>query len=271
MGGEPLATPPGFHFFVTTMILLTGMPLILAELITAAFYSSIIVFPAYLVSKKIWNNSSAGLLAAFFAAVSALSLEMISWGGYTNIVSLTLIAIIFYIFLKNTNKLKPSYMLVGALLFGSLIITHTFSLFVVFPILGFYIVLLLIGKWKKIEDIQIKNMLHFFVVSVSAGVVVVSPWILRVFSFYVGASSQGAATGGLDNRNIILANRSIDSVILLLVIAVIPALFMFKASRKKMFDSQSLLLIAWFLVPVVMTQAYLFGVITDYSRFMYFI
>ena len=270
MGGEPLATPPGFHFFVTTMILLTGMDLILAELITAAFYSSVIVFPAFLVSKKIWNNNSAGLLAAFFTTISTLSLEMISWGGYTNIVSLSLIVIIFYLFLKDTNKPKLSHLLIGALLFGSLIITHTFSLFVVFPILGFYLVLLLIGKWKKIEDLQIKSVLRFFVVSVGAGVVAVSPWILRVFSFYVGASSEGAATGGLDNRNIILENRAVDSIILLLVIVVIPALVMFKVSRKKMFDIQSLLLIAWFLVPVVMTQAYLFGVIIDYSRFMYF-
>jgi len=270
MGGEPLATPPGFHFFVTTMILLSGMDLILAELITAAFYSSVIVFPAFLVSKKIWNNNSAGLLAAFFTTISTLSLEMISWGGYTNIVSLSLIVIIFYLFLKDTNKPKLSHLLIGALLFGSLIITHTFSLFVVFPILGFYLVLLLIGKWKKIEDIQIKSVLRFFVVSVGAGVVAVSPWILRVFSFYVGASSEGAATGGLDNRNIILENRAVDSIILLLVIVVIPALVMFKVSRKKIFDIQSLLLIAWFLVPVVMTQAYLFGVIIDYSRFMYF-
>jgi len=270
MGGETLATPPGFHFFVTTLILLSGMDLILAELITAAFYSSVIVFLAYLVSKKIWNNSNAGLLAAFFATVSMLSIEMINWGGYTNIVSLSLIVTIFYLFFKYANKPKLSYLLVGALLFGSLIITHTFSLFVVFPILGFYLVLLLVGKWKKKEDMQVKSLLRFFVVSVGAGVVTASPWILRVFSFYVGASSEGAATGGLDNRNIILANRTVDNVILLLVIVVIPALFMFKASRKKMFDKQSLLLIAWFLVPIVMTQAYLFGVIIDYSRFMYF-
>jgi len=31
------------------------------------------------------------------------------------------------------------------------------------------------------------------------------------------------------------------------------------------------MLVAWFLVPIVMTQAYIFGIFTDYSRFMYFI
>ncbi len=272
MGGEPLVTPPGFHFFVSILILFSGMPLILAELVTAAFYSSIIVFPAYLISKKIWKNSSAGLLAAFFASFSALSLEMISWGGYTNIVSLSLIIIIFYLFFRDNNQPSLRNLLMGTLLFGSLIITHTFSLFVFFPILIFYLILLLIGKRQKLKDMKIKNTIRFFTVSVALGIVAVSPWILRVFNFYIDASSEGALTGGLeDNKNMILANRTVEIVILTLVIVIIPTLFMLKASRKRYVDRSSLLLIAWFLVPVVMTQAYLFGVYVDYSRFMYFI
>ena len=39
-----------------------------------------------------------------------------------------------------------------------------------------------------------------------------SPWILRVFSSYSGASFEGALTGRLDNRNIILANRTADMI-----------------------------------------------------------
>jgi hypothetical protein len=271
MGGETLATPPGFHFFVTILILLIGMELIFAELITAAFYSSIIVFPAYIVAKKIWRNSNAGLFASFFAAISALSLEMISWGGYTNIVSLFLIITIFYLFIKDTNTPRHSHLVVGAILFGSLIITHTFTLVVVFPILGFYLALMLMGKYKKLHDLKIRNLLRFFAASIFAGAIAVSPWILRVFGFYISASSEGAATGGLDNKNLILTNRAVDSVILLLIIVVIPAIFMFRSSRKKPFDNSSLFLIAWFIVPIVMTQGYLFGVVTDYSRFMYFI
>jgi len=271
MGGETLATPPGFHFFVTTLILLTGMELIFAELITAAFYSSIIVFPAYIVAKKIWKNSNAGLFASFFAAISALSLEMISWGGYTNIVSLFLIITIFYLFIKDIDTPTHNHLIVGAILFGSLIITHTFTMVVVFPILSFYLALMLMGKYKKLQDLKIRNLLRFFVTSIFAGAIAVLPWILRVFSFYISASSEGAATGGLDNKNLILTNRAVDSVILLLIIVVVPAIFMFRSARKKSFDNHSLFVIAWFIVPIVMTQGYLFGVVTDYSRFMYFI
>ncbi|PVX27241.1 MAG: hypothetical protein CW716_03345, partial [Candidatus Bathyarchaeum sp.] len=58
MGGEPLATPIGFHFFVSVLIMFTGMPIVLAEIVTAAFFSSFVVFPAYLVSKQLWKNSN---------------------------------------------------------------------------------------------------------------------------------------------------------------------------------------------------------------------
>ncbi|MGD9130649.1 MAG: hypothetical protein PVH73_03640 [Candidatus Bathyarchaeota archaeon] len=271
MGGEQLATPPGFHFFVSTLILLTGMPLLLAQLITAAFFSAFIVFPAYLISKRIWRNPNAGVIAAFFAAVSALSTEMISWGGYTNIVSLALIAVIFYLFLRDLDQPSRSHLLMGTLLFGILILTHTFSLFIFFPILMLYFVLLLIGKLRRFDKMKIWSTLRFFGVSVAFGILAVSPWILRVAGFYLGVSAEGALTGGLDNRNLMLANRSVEPIILTLFVALVPAVLMFRASRKRWFDSGSLLLVAWFIVPIVLTQAYIFGIFTDYSRFMYFI
>ena len=271
MGGEPLVTPPGFHFFVATLVLLTGMQVIFAELMVAAFYSSIIVFPAYLVSRKIWNNNSSGLIAAFFASISALSFEMIGWGGYTNIVALSLLILIFYLFFKDTSKPRFEHLLMGGLLFGGLLITHTFSLSVFVPILVVYFILLAIGKLVKLQDLKIKSTIRYFGVSIILGVASVSLWVNRVFSFYIGASSEGALYGGLDNKNMILANRTVETVVLSLVIVIIPTLFMLKASRKRYVDRKSLLLISWFLVPVIFTQAYLFGLYVDYSRFMYFI
>jgi hypothetical protein len=271
MGGEQLATPPGFHFFVSTLILLTGMPLLLAQLVTAAFFSAFTVFPAYLIARKIWGNPNAGLVAAFFAAISALSTEMISWGGYTNIVSLALVAVIFYLFLRDLDQPKRSHLVMGALLFGILVITHTFTLFIFVPILLVYFVLLLVGKLRRLDNMKVWNTLRFFCVSVAFGIVAVAPWIIRVAGFYLGASAEGALTGGLDNRNLMLANRSVEPVILTLFVALVPAVLMFKSSRKRWVDSGSLLLVAWFIVPVVLTQAYIFGIFTDYSRFMYFI
>jgi len=272
MGGEPLATPPGFHFFVSILIIFSGMPLLLAELVAAIFFSSIIVFPAYVIANRVWKSSSAGLLAAFFATISALSFEMLSWGGYTNAVSLALIVIIFYLFTRDLEQPNRLHLLMGVMLFGAITITHTFSLFIFFPVLALYFVLLLIGKALKLKEMKILTMLRFFVVSVSLGILVVAPWVLRVFSFYVGASTDGGLLGGLEaNRDLILANRSVEPVLLTLIVVIIPTVLMLKESRKRWIDSVGLLLIAWYFVPIVMTQAYVFGIYTDYSRFMYFI
>lgn len=272
MGGQLLPTPPGFHFFVSILILFSGIPLLYAQVLTAAFFSSFTVFPAYLVSKRIWGTNIVGLLAAFFAAISALSLEMISWGGYTNIVSLGLIVTIMYLFLRDIKRSNIFNLMIGSIIFGSLIITHTFSLFVLFPVLILYFVFLLLGKVWKLEKTHFIKKFLFFIVSGLLGVLIVSPWLIRVFGFYLGASSEGSFLGGVpDNRNLILANRIVDSTILGLFIALIPAFFLFKKFRKKYSDSISLFLVSWFVVPLVMTHAFVFGVVVDYSRFMYFI
>jgi hypothetical protein len=100
----------------------------------------------------------------------------------------------------------------------------------------------------------------------------VSPWLLSVLDFYIGASSGGILVGGLvENRNILLANSSIDSAILIMVLILIPTFLMFKSSRKLFIDNVSLLVVAWFLVPLIMTQSQIFGIYVDYPRFLYFI
>jgi hypothetical protein len=271
MGGEPLATPPGYHLFASFLVLFTGMPLLLAQLLIAAFFSSFAVFPTYLLSKKIWRSNSAGFLSAFFVTVSSLSLEMLGWGGYPNVISLTLVLIIFYLFLKDTDRPHHFTLFTTALLFGSLILTHLFSLFVLLPVLILYISLLLIGKALKLVGTKSLKPIRFFFLSFALGTLFASPWLLRVSGFYLSMSSEGAFLGGMEeNRTLILLNRYVDIKILVLIGAVLPTLFMLKASRRRYVDSESLLLLAWYVVPLVMTQAYIFGIFVDYSRFMYF-
>jgi hypothetical protein len=271
MGGEPLATPPGYYLFASFIVLFTGMPLLVGQLLIAAFFSSFAVFPTYLISKKIWRNTSTGLFAAFFVTVSSLSLEMLGWGGYPNVISLTLILIIFYLFLKDRDRPHHFNLFTTALLFGSLTLTHLFSLFVLLPVLILYISLLLVGKALKLLGTDSLKAIRFFFISVALGTLFASPWLLRVSGFYLGMSSEGAFWGGMqENRNLILINRYVDIKILVLIGAVLPTLFMLKASRKRYVDSESLLLIIWYAVPLVLTQAYIFGIFVDYSRFMYF-
>ena len=271
MGGEPLATPPGYHLFASFIVLFTGMPLLVAQTLIAAFFSSFAVFPMYLISKKIWRSSGAGFLSAFFVTVSDLSLEMLGWGGYPNVISLTLIVIIFYLFLKNTEQTNRFNLFTAALIFAGFILTHLFSLFVLLSILIVYISLLLIGKTLKLAGTNGLNTIRFFSVSTALGILFASPWLLRVSGFYLDMLSEGVFLGGIEgNRILILFSRYVDIKILGLIGVVFPTLFMFKASRGRYVDSESLLLITWYLVPLVLTQSYIVGVSVDYPRFIYF-
>ena len=271
MGGEPLTNPPGYEVFASFIILFTGMPLIVAQMIIAAFFSAFAVFPAYLISKKIWRSSVLGFLAVFFVTLSLPSFEMLCWGGYSNVIAIQLIAIIFYLFFKNTDQPDHFNLFTVALLFGSLIIIHLLSLFVLFSVLIVYISLLLIGKALKLAGINILNPIRFFLKSAALGTLFVCPWLLRVSSFYLDMLSKGVFLGGIGgNTNLILSNRYVDINILAVIGTVFLTLYMFKTFTGRYVDGESLLLIAWYLVPLLLTQSYIVGIIIDYPRFMYF-
>jgi hypothetical protein len=271
MGGEPLTNPPGYHFFASLIVLFTGMPLLVAQTLIAALFSSFAVFPTYLVSKKIWRSSGAGFLSAFLVTVSGLSLEMLGWGGYPNVISLALIVIIFCLFLRNADNPHRFNLLTAALICGGLILTHPFSLFVLFSVLVAYISLLLIGKALKLWETNNLNAIRFFFMSAVFGALFAFPWLLRVSSFYLGMLSEGVFLGGMEeNRNLILINRYVDIKALALIGAVLPTLLLLKASRRRYVDGESLLLITWYAVPLVLTQAHIAGIFVDYSRFLYF-
>jgi hypothetical protein len=142
MGGEPLTNTPGFYLFASFLVLLTGMPQLTAQALIAALFSAFTVFPAYLIARKIWKNNSVGLLGAFFVAVSTFSIEMLGWGGYPNIVSLTLIGIVVFVFLKNSNQPHFFKLIIMALLLGALALTHLLSFFVLLSVWLGYIILL---------------------------------------------------------------------------------------------------------------------------------
>lgn len=107
--------------------------------------------------------------------------------------------------------------------------------------------------------------------STALGILVASPWLLRVSSFYLEMASKGVFLGGLaENRNLLLINHSIDINVLVFSGAVVLMFFMLKASRGRYVDSESLLLITWYLAPLFLTQSHIVGIITDYTRFIYF-
>ena len=99
MGGGFSLTFPGYHIFVSYLVLLTGLPEYLAFSLTVALFSSMMVFCSFLVTKAAWSEK-AGLIVAFLVAISRFDIEMLLWGGYPNAAALMLIPLIFYLYLE---------------------------------------------------------------------------------------------------------------------------------------------------------------------------
>jgi hypothetical protein len=65
---------PGYHIFASEIIMLTGIPNYLAQAIIIALFSSFIVLAAFLVTRIVWNESAA-FVVAFFVAISRFDVE----------------------------------------------------------------------------------------------------------------------------------------------------------------------------------------------------
>ncbi|MDR2720161.1 MAG: hypothetical protein LBC03_05110, partial [Nitrososphaerota archaeon] len=109
MGGGLSITFPGYHIFVAQVMLLTGLSEYLVHALSVSLFSSVIVLVSYLLTRAVWKESVA-LVVAFLMAISRFDFEMLFWGGYPNVVTLLLIPVTFYLYLqKNRFSRVPFY------------------------------------------------------------------------------------------------------------------------------------------------------------------
>ena len=99
MGGGLSLTFPGYHIFAAEIMQITGL-----NVLCGAGRDSVLVFFVnsflrFLVTKKVWNESAA-FIVAFLAAVSSFDVEMLMWGRYPDVITLLLIPLTFYLFLQ---------------------------------------------------------------------------------------------------------------------------------------------------------------------------
>ena len=59
--------------------------------------------------------------------------------------------------------------------------------------------------------------------------------------------------------------------VLALFACLLPLLLLSKKYKRRFISLPAFLLIMWLFVPLVLTQGYLFGLIVDYNRFLYFL
>ncbi|MEM4244241.1 MAG: hypothetical protein QXP44_05560 [Candidatus Bathyarchaeia archaeon] len=268
MGGGLSLTFPGYHIFVSYIILLTGIPDYLAHSLVVSFFSSLIVLVAYLITRAVWMESTA-LIVAFLVAISRFDIEMLLWGGYPNVITLMLMPLIFYLFLQKNKFSPPAFLATTALLSGTVFLTHSLSA-VMFVGITFTTVLLTLIFSKKLGIV--KKQLLIWVVPIFLGAILVSPFLVEVAPAYVHVNGETFTGGISDIRQALLSTRVLPLEWVIPLFGSVIFFFLFSRKYKgSSFTVPALYFVAWILVPMIFTQGYLVGIYTDYNRFLYFI
>ncbi len=268
MGGGLSLTFPGYHIFVSHIILMTGIPDYLVHSLVAAFFSSFIVLGAFLIGRRVWGEST-GFIVAFLVAISRFDVEMLLWGGFPNAVTLLLIPVVFYLYLEKDRFSIIPFLVTTTILSGAIFLTHSLSA-VMFVCITFSSVIIAVVFSKRLG--MSKKHLLIWLVPIFLGAVLVSPFLAEAVPAYLGANSETFTGGVIDIRLALLSTRvlPLDWVIPLFASTIFFFLFS-KKYRGKFLTVPAFILTLWILVPMLFTQAYLVGIYTDYNRFLYFI
>jgi hypothetical protein len=267
MGGGLSLTFPGYHIFVSQIILVTGSPDYLAHTLIAAFFSTLIVACAFLITRKMWMESTA-FIVAFLVAVSRFDVEMLLWGGYPNVVTLMLIPLIFYLFLQGDRFSLSTFLGTASLLSGALILSHSLSALV---FVGTTIVVVAFAAVFSKKLGMPKKRLLLWLVPILLGTIIVLPFLVNAAPAYLGANTSLVKEGAQDITLALLSTRILPWEILAPLTACVILFFLYSRDYKGKFLTISTLLLAlWILVSVVFTQGYLVGFYIDYNRFLYF-
>ncbi len=266
MGGGVHLEFPGFHIFASAIIFMTGMPVYLAQASIVAVFSSLTVLGAFLITRIVWSESAA-FVAAFFVAISSLDIEILCWGGYPNIVAMLLIPLTLYLFLRK-DKLAPTpFLILTSLLAASIFLTHSLSAAVFVGITAATSLVVLVFPKMLGES---RRTILYWVLPIFIGAILVSPFLASAVPLYLNESST--FTGATAVVQALIEKRMVPrDMVLALFACIVPFFLLSKKYKGRFFSLSVFLLVAWLLVPLLLTQSYLIGFYVDYVRFPYFL
>lgn len=266
MGGGLSLTFPGYHIFTSNVMMFTGLPDYLAQVVVVAFFSSFISVSAFLVTRSAWSESAA-FIVALLVAVSRFDIEMLLWAGYPNVIALLLIPLTFYLYLQRARFSLAPFLVATSVLAGSIFLTHSLSAGIFVSITAVTVLFLLVSP--KTFGVPRKTGLYWLLPLI-LGAIIVSPFLMEALPAYL--LNNSTLTGIPESRLALLSTRVLPLELIVPLFGILFAFFLFsKRSSGRYLSLQFLLLAIWLVVPLVFTQGYLVGFLIDYNRFLYFV
>jgi len=266
MGGGNSNTFPGYHIFVSSVTLYTGLPDYFAQTIVVILFSSLFVATAFLITRKILNESIA-LIVAFLVGISYYDIFILLWSGYPNIIALLLIPLVFYLLLEKDRFTRLPRLATATLLSATIFLTHSLSS-IMFIVISLATIVIGLSFPRKLE-ITRRDVWEWMVVLFIGGLIV-SPFLIQAAPIYLDLNSA-VYTGGLpDIQALLLPLRLVQiEFVLPFFVCFFAGFACFRYLQRKV-RFPAVLILLWLGISVALTQSFVVGFYTDYERFLYF-
>ena len=272
MGGQiPLSSiawyPPLYHIILSTFMAFTGATsvdqvLVLMKAVTALI-DWLLVFSVYLLAAKFFSKK-AGVLAAAVLLLSFPLYEINSWGGYTSILALCFMALVFTYMALPQKSIGNT--LVAFVFAFSVVMSHQLATFLLVFILPPFIILVLAKskgyhRWA-LAAVLLGGGIAFLVyyllplLPYLGDLISIVFFQLQTMLYQIPAVSFSAFMTNF-------------GFVLFLAFAGLAIAF-FELRKKKALSFYLLLTVA-FLVPLLLSQSYLFGLLLPYQWFLYYL
>lgn len=259
--------PPLYHIFLSTLIVFTGATdigsLIFLIKTLTVLIDWLLILSVYLLGAKFFEKKI-GFIAALFLFLCFPLYEINQWGGYTTILSLGMMTLLF-VYLSLERKGFGNTLIIFALSF-SLVLTHqltTFLAFIIFP--PFILIMLLKSKG---------NYPKAWVAALIGGAIAFSLYYLLPLLPYLG-SFIDIVFFQLETMLFQVPAVSAEEFIInfgfILFLAFFGIIITFMKLRKKGSLGIYLLLSLAFFIPLFFSQSYLVGIYLPYQRFIYYL
>jgi hypothetical protein len=259
--------PPLYHLVLATFISFTGattagQQLVLIKAVTALM-DWMLIFSVYLIAAKFFNKKT-GLIAASLLLLSFPLYELNSWGGYTSILSLTFMTLLF-VYLALPLK-SAGNALVAFILAFSIVLTHQLAAFLLAFILPPFIIVVLA-----------KSRGHYpraLIAAIVGGGVAFGIYYLRPLLPYIG---DFISIVFFQLKTMIYQVPSVSSgafimyfgfIVFFAFAGIVLAFFELRKQRSLIFY---LLLVLAFTVPLFFSQSYLLGFYLPFQWFVYYL
>jgi asparagine N-glycosylation enzyme membrane subunit Stt3 len=260
-------TPPLFHIVLAAFITFTGATSVGQTIFlvksVAALVNWLLIFAVYLIGAKFFSRKI-GFLASFLLFLSFPLYELNFWGGYTTVLSLGFLCMLF-LYLSSEKKSLGATFIIFIFTF-SLVLTHQLTTFLALFIFPPFILVMLVkykGRYPRA-----------WVAALLGGVIAFAVYYLLPILPYLGSLIDIVF---FQLKEMVYQIPSVypqafmvnfGFIIFLAFSGLVIAFFKLRA-RKSL--SVYLLLSLAFFVPLFFSQSYLLGFYLPFQRFVYYL